>query len=385
MNTEGWLTRLSELQQLMLDMIIGITTPDFRRQFHQDLSPLGWHLGHCLFTEIYWIREVVLKDNKPSSSLKSLYIPEMSPKPRRGASLPEHDELCEWAESTQEENRHLLIKLVNSHTEHELMQNHYLFNFLFQHYAQHIETMMYILSQRQLQQEVEFIVQKPLQSQSISHAIITVDKGRYQIGTADGHVPYDNEHPFFSAHLDEFHIAVNPVKNGEFLGFMEDGGYRDKRNWSNDGWLWCTGSAISHPEHWRRDTNGHWYGIDHNGPYPLLADEPLHGINYYEASAFAKWAGARLPHEYEWEAANQSGLFDNSGKVWEWCANAFHPYPGFRVFPYEGYSVPYFDGNHFTLKGGSLHTRAPIKRPSFRNYYQPDKRHIYAGARLAYS
>jgi formylglycine-generating enzyme required for sulfatase activity len=129
------------------------------------------------------------------------------------------------------------------------------------------------------------------------------------------------------------------------------------------------------------------------GPHALQADAPVYGVNYYEASAYTTWlrqsgsvifSGVRLPHEYEWEAAAQLEVLDRRGEAWEWCGNTFHPYPGFTAFPYDGYSQAWFDGNHFVLRGGSLHTRPPIGRSTFRNFYNPDKRHIFSGLRVVF-
>jgi len=120
-------------------------------------------------------------------------------------------------------------------------------------------------------------------------------------------------------------------------------------------------------------------------PLPI----PVWGINYHEAQAFANWASlhhgqTRLPHEYEWEAAKQSDCLKITGQVWEWCQNSFHPYVNFRAFPYDGYSMPYFDASHFVMKGASRYTENVIQRNSFRNYYQADKRHQFAGCRLVF-
>jgi iron(II)-dependent oxidoreductase len=120
------------------------------------------------------------------------------------------------------------------------------------------------------------------------------------------------------------------------------------------------------------------------GHYPLSADQPVAGISHYEARAFAAWAGARLAHEYQWEVAQRLGLLEQTGRVWEWCENRFHPYPGFRPFPYPEYSQPWFDGRHYSLRGGSVHTRPAVRRASFRNFFEADKRHIFAGLRLVF-
>ena len=110
----------------------------------------------------------------------------------------------------------------------------------------------------------------------------------------------------------------------------------------------------------------------------------MYGISFHEAQAFSHWARARLPHEHEWEAAVKSEQLHNTGQVWEWCANTFHPYQGFSAFPYDEYSKPWFDDNHYVLRGASRHTRPEIRRASFRNFFNPDKRHIFAGLRLVF-
>ena len=165
---------------------------------------------------------------------------------------------------------------------------------------------------------------------------------------------------------------------------MEEGGYSNNSLWSDAGWNWCMKKSIVQPQHWDKDRSGHCYGHTVEGPYDLDPATPVYGINHFEASAYANWAGARLAHEYEWEIARQLGVLDDCGQVWEWCLNGFHPYEGFTAFPYIGYSTPYFDGKHFCLRGGSRYSQAVIKRHTFRNYYQADKRHILAGMRLVY-
>ena len=141
---------------------------------------------------------------------------------------------------------------------------------------------------------------------------------------------------------------------------------------------------MTSPEYWRSDSLGHWHGVGIQGPFKLLEKEPVFGLSHYEATAFTHWADARLPYEHEWEAAESVNLLNATGKVWEWCHNTFYPYEGFEAYPYDAYSIPYFDGVHYTLKGGSFHTQPVIKRISFRNYYQADKRFLFAGMRLVF-
>lgn len=179
-------------------------------------------------------------------------------------------------------------------------------------------------------------------------------------------------------------LARRPATNAEFLGFMEDGGYRRAELWEPEGWRRRGAEGLAHPGHWREAPDGGWYEIAGPGERALETDAPVRGLSRYEAHAFAVWAGGRLPHEYEWEAAARAGLLEGVGDAWEWCANPFHPYPGFRAFPYERYSTPWFDGRHYTLRGAGPHTRDAVRRPGFRNFYVPETRYLFAGVRPAY-
>ena len=384
MTPENLLTQLAELQGSLLDIIRGVNEQDYRTQYHRDLSPLGWHLGHCVFTEIYWLREVVLGEAPLNDVMQSFYVPELSPKILRGNKLPLRDELCGWAARKQDDNLACLRQLINNDYRHDLLRNHFLIHFLVQHYAQHHETIQYILTQRSLQMANDFKVDTPLLPVSPVRDCARIASGTCCIGMAEQYLPYDNEHPAFEVSHDGFSIERLPVTNGEYLTFMESGGYMDDTLWSVDGRAWRLTHPVAHPDHWRRDVAGQWYGHDASGPLELSAHEPVYGVSYYEAEAYACWAGGRLAHEQEWEIAGRSAKLAATGDVWEWSSNTFYPYAGFTAFPYQGYSVPYFDNKHFTLKGGSRCTHGVIKRPTFRNYYEADKRHQYAGIRVAY-
>ena len=379
------LSQLRRYQILLLEMPGNIPANDCSKQFHPDLSPLDWHLGHCVFTETFWLREVVMDLEKISDTHKQLYIPELSKKVARSSALPSHAELCEWAAHTQQTNIDYLGELIETGGAADLMQDNYLLFFLTQHYAQHIETCNYILAQRNLQADTDFKVGSPLNAASPGHEYRELERGSYSIGAADRRRHYDNECPGFSVELDTFQIATTAVSNAEFLGFMQDGGYQTASYWGDKAWQWRTQNAINCPQHWRLDEAGNYYGTDANGAYTLLNDAPVSGLSHFEANALASWAKARLPHEYEWEAAKKKGVLLKCGQVWEWCQNSLHPYAGFEVFPYAGYSLPWFDQGHFSLRGHSQYTLPVIQRDTFRNFYEADKRHFPAGLRLATS
>lgn len=320
--------------------------------------------------------------------MDELYIPENSYKPERGGKLPEKDQLLSLAIQYQNNNLHLLNNLTSIPEQQHLLENEYLPNFLLQHYDQHYETMQMALQQRALQQShSSFIVTDVLIAQPTVINSVAIARGEYLVGSNHTH-SYDNEQPQQPQRLDNFSISLKPVTNAEFLAFMQDNAYNNKSLWSDNGWQWLTEQSAKQlnmcPEHWREDKNGHWFGIDNDGHHHLKDDEVLYGINYFEAAAYAKWADARLPHEHEWEVAQNLGLLKETAQAWEWCDNLFYAYAGFKAFPYDTYSLPSFEQAHFVLKGGSRHTQETIKRPSFRNFFGADKRHIFAGLRLAY-
>lgn len=383
MKSENLLILLQQLQRSLIDIVMEVPEQDYRTQYHPDLSPLGWHLGHCVFTENYWLREVVLGEPAQNDLLTSYYVPELSPKTRRGYKLPIRNDLCQWVEQNQKKNLTLLKQLLDNPLDHQLMREDFLINFLVQHYAQHNETMHYILTQRALQASNGFSVTEPLLPDTTDVEMVQIEGGRSHIGADEEFSPYDNERPGFEFEYDSFFISRRPVTNGQYLAFMDSGGYHDDSFWSIDGRRWRSENSIDHPDHWHKDAAGNWYGHGARGPEQLSVHEPVYGVSYYEAEACACWSGARLAYEHEWEIAFQNEKLEQTGTAWEWSSNAFYPYEGFKAFPYLGYSVPYFDERHFTLKGGSRYTQEVIKRRTFRNYFEAAKRHHYAGVRLA--
>ena len=366
---------------------------DFNIQYHPDLSPLGWHLGHCVYTENYWIKEQLSGISSPDQELKTHYVPELTNKLDRSEALPDHSELCQWARYRQKENLGLLKKYQNRKyqavIDHPLMQHNFLLHFLIQHYAQHLEVMHMILGQKALQECVGFEVKQPLSCSELNTSTVLLKAGSYILGLQTDFLPYDNEYPSHEFKTKDINIVDKPVSNSEFLLFMEQSAYQNPEHWSPEGWRWKENFDISCPEFWLKDDRQNWFTVDISGPHDLDPDHPVWGINHHEAQAFANWTSlhqgqVRLPHEYEWAAAKQNGSLKNTGQVWEWCHNSFHPYAGFKAFPYDGYSMPYFDGSHFVMKGASRYTENVIKRSSFRNYYHADKRHQFAGCRLVF-
>ena len=384
MTAPSLLGELRLAQELVTALVEELDEAGYRNQYHPDLSAAGWHLGHCTFTECYWLQEVVLGDNRVTAPIAELYVPPHTPKAERGRQLPPRKVLLQWVRDLQSMHHEILADASSLLQQHPLMADDYLVHFLIQHYSQHFETLMMVLTQRALRQDDgSFTVERALMETREPSSTCNISAGHYRVG-GQAPIACDNELPQQQATLGPYAIATQPVSNAQYLAFMNDGGYSSSTHWSEAGRAWLQQQQARCPEHWRQDCSGNWYGIGIRGAYELMADDVLQGICWYEAQAYANRAGARLPHEHQWEVACRLHKLEDSGRAWEWCDNRFYPYDGFQPFPYEEYSTPWFDDNHYTLRGGSLHTRPSIRRASFRNFYQPDKRHIFAGLRLVY-
>ena len=255
--------------------------------------------------------------------------------------------------------------------------------------------------------------------------------GTFELGDSTGaSFQFDNELQPHSVDVAPFSISKTAVSNGEFAAFVDDGGYKRRDLWSDEGWRWRESAAADCPVYWRRDTDGAWLRRDFDEWVPLETRAAVIHINWYEAGAFCRWAGRRLPTETEWELAasaepvvdggsisNRKRLYpwgneaptpdranlnwhaigcldaralpasDSAfgcrqmiGNSWEWTATDFCPYPGFRPGPYREYSEPWF-GDHKVLRGGCWATRSRMITNTYRNFYRPDRRDVWAGFR----
>ncbi len=382
---EGPLDALARHQAWGLALARQLDDETLRRQYHPELSPIGWHIGHCALVERYWIDESILGSPADPDD-HALYFPENNAKEERAGRLPSGDTLVGWAAAIHRLTLERLAEPPPRLAEHPLMARDYLAHFLEQHYAQHRETLCYCLAAMRTgdPDTAALGLSRAVLPQPVPPDSVRLPAGSYRVGTDDVR-GYDNEGPAQTVRLDGVDLARRPVTNAQWLAFMDADGYDPAaRWWSAEGAAWLRETATRNPATWRIDSAGRyaWYGA--YGPEPLAADAPVSGINHHEARAFAAWAGARLPHEHEWEAATQRGQLVDVGDVWEWCANTLEPYPGFQAFPYEGYSVPWFDGNHYVLRGGSRFTDRRLLRPSFRNFFEPHIRHQFGGLRLAW-
>jgi gamma-glutamyl hercynylcysteine S-oxide synthase len=209
---------------------------------------------------------------------------------------------------------------------------------------------------------------------------IRVRGGQVRIGWPAGRrgFAFDNELPGRELTLHDYEIDAAPVSNGQFLRFVEAGGYDEPAWWPGDAGTWRAGIARSHPERWRRSDHGQWQQRWFDRWLALHPDEPVIHVSAWEAEAYCRWAGRRLPSAAEWEHAAPSMRWGRS--VWEWTADAFQPYPGFAPGPYKDYSAPWF-GDHRELRGGAFVTQERLHDACYRNFFRPERSDVFAGFR----
>ena len=256
-----------------------------------------------------------------------------------------------------------------------------------QHEQQHQELLLtdilHALSQNPLLPAYDLAWQDPAGNSGIAQ-LIDGPEGVQEIGSDGRSFAFDNETPRHRVWLDPYRIADRLVTNGEWLEFIADGGYRTATLWMSEGWSASQAEEWKAPLHWYRREDA-WLQFSLAGLRPLDPHAAVRHISWFEAEAFARWAGRRLPTEAELEAATAlSGLRDAEGTAWQWTGSAYRPYPGFR--PWEG-AVGEYNGKfmigQMILRGGSLATPPGHARSTYRNFFPPHARWQFSGLRLA--
>lgn len=415
---------LSQCRAKTLALFEGVDKTTLCHQAHPDFSPVGWHLGHIAFTESFWLLERCAGLQCLFPQYRQLFAADGLPKTER-VKLPSLEEILYYLESVRE-------KVLDYLEVADLEQQGRLWHFLLQHECQHNETISFVLALTRMEETDKrdkedggdkgvFLYQSAINkhtspmtpvSVSLSSEMIHVPAGEFEIGS-DSIVALDNERTSHIVHLEDYWIDRYPVTCAQYRVFMEAKGYENPDWWSPAGWKWLQTAQVTQPLYWSCD--------------PAWDNHPVCGVSWYEAEAYSRFVGKRLPTEAEWEKAaswdpkalyrrpypwgdveptfeycncdnvegqttpvnayptGQSayGMYDALGNVWEWTASWFHAYPGFQSYPYIGYSQIYFDNQHCVLKGGSWATRPWALRSSFRNWYYPSVRQIFAGFRCA--
>lgn len=397
---------------------------ELRRQYDPLMSPLVWDLAHIGQQEELWL----LRDGDPrrpgllQADVEGLYdafvhsrasrvdLPLLSPAQSRSYCNTVRSAALDVLDGAPEDDTDLAFR----------------FGLVISHENQHDETMLQALNLRTGAPILGNHRPVPAGRPGLAGTSVLIPGGEFVLGVDADTEPLslDNERPAHVVDVPSFRIGRVPVTNGEWRQFIDDRGYTEPRWWSARGWQHRLEAGLRAPQFWNPDGSRTRFGHVEDIP----ADEPVQHVTFFEAEAYAAWAGARLPTEIEWEkacawdpaagvrrrypwgsdeptarhanlggqalrpapvgaypdGASAYGVEQLLGDVWEWTSSPLQPWPGFTPMIYQRYSEPFFDGDYRVLRGGSWAVAADILRPSFRNWDHPIRRQIFSGVRLAW-
>jgi iron(II)-dependent oxidoreductase len=352
---------MDEAREHTLALVEPLSREDLERVHSPIMSPLVWDLGHIAAYEDLWIAHRHGGLDLLHPELASLYDAFETPRAVRGeieALGP--DSAREYMVRVRERTVQALSDVG--------VGDGVLCEMVLRHELQHAETMRQTMAIAGLLPDGE----PPLVALETDERWVRVPAGEFEMGAAAEGFAYDNERPRHRVSLHAFQIAHAPVSNASWMRFAEGGGYERREWWSDEGWAWKQEYDITH------------HASVATGP----PRAPVCHVSWFEADAFARAHGARLPTEQEWEKAatwthDASASLEAVGAVWEWTSSHFGGYPGFRPHPYREYSEVFFGDGYRVLRGGSWATHARVASRTFRNWDLPQRRQIFAGVRLA--
>ncbi|MFI8993134.1 ergothioneine biosynthesis protein EgtB [Streptomyces sp. NPDC053542] len=401
-----------------------VDEPDLTAQHSPLMSPLVWDLAHIGNQEEQWLMRAVGGLEALRPEIDSVYDAFEHPRAER-PSLP----LLAPAEahSYVDEVRGRVLDVLEKTPLRgdRLVEQAFAFGMVAQHEQQHDETML-ITHQLRRGPAALTAPPPPDTAEGTVGPEVLVPAGPFTMGTSREPWALDNERPAHHRLLPAFRIDTVPVSNAAYQWFIEDGGYRESRWWAPEGWRMVCEHKLEAPLFWRREGKG-WVRRTFGVTEPVNPEEPVLHVSWYEADAYARWAGRRLPSEAEWEKAarwdpstgysrrypwgdeepgpehanlgqrhlrpapvgsypegeSPLGVRQLIGDVWEWTSGDFLPYPGFQAFPYREYSEVFFGGAYKVLRGGSFAVDPVACRGTFRNWDLPVRRQIFAGFRTA--
>ncbi|MBM0740776.1 SUMF1/EgtB/PvdO family nonheme iron enzyme [Phormidium sp. CLA17] len=396
---------MTECRESTLSLFKGMDYETLCCHAHPDFSPVGWHLGHIAYTESLWLLERSAGYLPQFPEYHRLFAADVLPKVDR-VKLPNLAEIEDYLGSIRKQ---VFAYLVIAPIE----QQERLWRWLLQHESQHCETIALVLAIKATQETAQSssFISYPLPPIPDS-AMVQIPAGAFEMGH-EAIAALDNERPSHRVNLGAYWIDQYPVTCEQYRLFMQADGYKTAAYWSVEGWQWLQQRPVTQPFYWSDDS--------------ACDLHPVCGVSWYEAEAYANFVGKRLPTEAEWEKAaawksaaqppliypwgdealspslcnyghvigqttpvntypqgvSPFSCHDMLGNVWEWTSSWFKGYPDFASYPYQGYSQVYFDDQHRVLRGGSWATRSWALRNTFRNWYHPHVREIFAGFRCA--
>lgn len=370
----------------LLAQVDDLSDAEWQVPYHRHLNPIAWELGHIAWFAEWWTlrgphqtqpdgsmrAQVPARYAGPDSVFDSSIIPHEQrwqvPRPERSAL---YDLLTAQLEAT-------LARLKDSEDSDAGL---YLFRLALFHEDMHAEAFTYLRSHLGLPPPPGTEVPRvPVDARQVSVARNVAAAGQPREGAG---FYFDNEKWAHEVVLPDLEVDETPVSSGAFLRFVTAGGYDNPAFWVGPAGDWRRTITRTHPESWRRSTQG-WECRWFHEWRPLAEELPVMHVNRYEAEAYCRWAGRRLLRDAEWEVLAQQGGIQWGGLVWEWMEDAFTPYTGFAPDSYRDYSAPWF-GSHCCLRGGSFATHPRIHHPQYRNFYRPERSNIFAGFRTCRS
>ena len=430
----GLASDLEEARGRTLALLEPLGEADLTRQHSPLMSPLVWDLAHVGNYEDLWLVRAT-GGSAVAAGIDHLYDAFRNPRSQR-PSLPLLDPVGARSYLAAVRGSALeRLEALELGPGRRLLDGGFVYKMVLQHEHQHGETMLATL---QLMdgpgyRPDDLAPRLPPHDHGARPALarsweeVAIDGGPFVMGTDTDDWAYDNERPAHVVELAPFLLDRLPTTNGRWLEFVEAGGYAERRWWTEQGWRWRNQAGLEHPACWERHGPGSWSRdrFGHHEDLPL--DEPVQHVCWYEADAYARWRGQRLPTEAEWEkaaswhapsatkrrypwgdalpgaalanlgrrrfapsevgahpdGASPWGVEQMVGDVWEWTSSDFRPHPGFEAFPYREYSEVFWGPEYKVLRGGSWATHPTAVRTTFRNWDLPIRRQIFAGVRCA--
>jgi ergothioneine biosynthesis protein EgtB len=434
-DSEVFFKQFKEIRRQTIELVETLEIEDFVVQSDEFTNPPKWHLGHTS----WFFEQILRKYNSNYKPFKHDYtghfathnIATTKPygkKSSRNSSRPTVSEITEyWRHTNMQVSEFIHKKPLTDEIVSSIILG---FNHEWQHQELLICSLLHLLKEKYKPKNLK---SPPVNSLTVLKEMVRINGGIFEEGFDNlkwnGRFAYNIEMPVQKIYLNDYFIDNAPVTNSQYIDFINNGGYENYEWWLEDGWEWLKQNNISAPLYWEKDMQGKWIKTDFRGKNFIenISNEPVLQISYYEADAYSKWAGKRLPSEAEWEKAaswdeknnnkrlypwgdqlpdetrsnmleskvwsptdiftyeagkSAYGCYGMLGDCWEWTQTEFMPYPGYKTGSEFNNDDKWF-GNRKVLRGGSFATPRSLIRNTYRNYASPQERWLFCGFRCA--